>query len=265
MIERIYPGPAEGSPAVSQRRTFMSVRKVRSMVALVLVLGGCASTESSPASEPTEGEAGGGGNGGPPAGPPPPSGVASSLSSIVDHVGLDYVYDGAYGAVVPVLLLNDGVACDCFDEDLDNVTLADLQRRRPEALGQWRVNGEQIDLNWGKGWDELYFTATGLPLGDDWRTSTTYIRITSIGAAGTDTYAAASKEITFDETGRFAFAGAAVADGSTATSRSRGSYAVKGWMATLHFDDGTERRLTALTSSDKPGGTLWLGGGAYSQ
>jgi hypothetical protein len=78
--------------------------------------------------------------------------------------------------------------------------------------------------------------------------------------ASTNTYAAASKEITFDETGRVAFAGAAVADGSTATSRSRGSYAVKGWMATLHFDDGTERRLTALTSSDKPGGTLWLGG-----
>lgn len=238
----------------------MCVRKAWSMVALVVGLGGCPSTEESTTGAPTGPEPGGGGG----SSAAPPDGVAGRLSSIVDHVGLDYAYDGSYGQVVPVLLLNNGVACDCLDEDLDRVTLADLQQRRPEALGQWRASGEHVDVNWGKGWDELYFTATGLPLGDDWRASATYVRITSIGYAGTDTYAAASKEITFDAAGHFALAGAAVAEGSVGVSKSRGSYVVKGWMATLRFEDGTERRLTALTSSDKPGNTLWLGGGAYA-
>jgi hypothetical protein len=43
-----------------------------------------------------------------------------------------------------------------------------------------------------------------------------------------------------------------------------GTYAVHGWMMTLTFDDGKTLRSSAVTSSDQPGGVLWLGGTPFS-
>jgi hypothetical protein len=206
----------------------------------------------------------GGTSGGPtedPNGPP-----AQSLSANIDRVGLDM--DGTM-AVQPILLLKGGVACKCLDEDLDTVTIEDVRKRRPKDVakdvGQWRPGTKKAEVNWGTKWKELYFNVNGLQLGDGWTSSKSYERTTTIGAAGTDSFAGASKRIAFDPSGRFEFAGGTTTSSSASTSRSKGTYSVSGWMMTLKFADGKEWRVSAVTGGDEPGRTLWLSGAGYAQ
>lgn len=238
-------------------------------VCLVLVLGvaGCITTTTPPAgsSGASSGSPAAGGDpgsaGGEAGGSASASSTPGSIGSEIDHVGLDF--DGF--KVAPVLLLNQGIACNCLNEDLDAVTVAELQARRPKAFGQWRTDGTKTEVYWGTRWSKLAFNPPGLPLGDEWRSANTYESTTSIGDSASGTWAGASKEITFDETGHFKFAGAAATNVSAGTSKSRGTYSVKGWMMTLQFEDGTEHRVSASTSADEPNGVLWLSGAAYTQ
>lgn len=186
-----------------------------------------------------------------------------SIATVMDHVGL--TMSGDFTQVVPVLLLKEGVACDCLDEDISTVTLDDIRQRKPKVVGQWRATGDGVEVNWGKSWSKLYFKATGLPLGDDWTTTGSYNSTATIGDSASGTFAGASRTINFDASGHFAFAGGAVTNTSASTTKSHGSYVVSGWMLTLTYDDGTESHVTAVTSSDKPGATLWLSGAAYSK
>jgi hypothetical protein len=188
--------------------------------------------------------------------------VANSLAAAIESIGMDY---GASLEVKPVLLLEDGVACKCLDEDLDVVTLEDVKKRRPKAIGSWRAAGNEVEVHWGTRWEKLGFRTKALPLGDGWTTSKTYERVSSIGFAGTSSDVGAWKQIAFAADGRFKFIGGTTTQNSASSSKSQGSYSVSGLMMTLTFDDGKEERLSAVTGADAPGAVLWLSGYGYTK
>jgi hypothetical protein len=234
---------------------------MRDAFLLLFTIGalGCTATTSS-ASKNDDSPSAENGNGG----APDTQGVApSSLAGSLERIGLDL--NGVSLEVMPLLLLKGGVVCDCLDEDLESVTLEDVRARRPKAIGQWRLQGTVTEINWGTKWRKLAFNPSGIPLGDGWTSSTSYERTSTMGVAGTDSFVGASKQITFAADGTFKLAGAATTSSSASTSKSRGTYAVKGWMMTLTFEDGTEQRVSAVTGADKPEGVLWLAGAGYSQ
>ena len=213
--------------------------------------GGGAGTENAENGEAAEN---GGATGG--------EGVPSSLSGQIERVGLDFT---ASLEVEPILLLKDGVACRCLDEDLDKGTVDDVRAKRPKAVGQWRGEGKSTETSFGNGWKKLAFTPSALALGNGWTSSAAYDRTSTVGVAGTDSFVGASKAITFEPSGSFEMVGATGTSSSAATSRSRGTYSVKGWMMTLTFEDGTEQRVSAMTGEDEPERALWLGGAGYSR
>ena len=234
---------------------------MRDALLLLLTLGalGCTATTTSPSKSD-----GSPGSENANDGTPDTAGVApSSLAGSLERIGLDL--NGVSLEVKPLLLLKGGVVCDCLDEDLEKVTADDVQARRPKAIGQWRIEAGRTEINWGTKWRKLAFNPSGIALGDGWTSSTSYERTSTMGVAGTDSFVGASKQITFAADGTFKLAGAATTSSSASTSKSRGTYAVKGWMMTLTFEDGTEQRVSAVTGADKPEGVLWLAGAGYSQ
>jgi hypothetical protein len=229
---------------------------MRSTFTILLLLAGCnppptgpAGQDGTSAPEPT----GNGGNGG--------------LSASIDHVAFDYLtaFDGSGISVVvrPVILFQAGVVCDCADEDLETLDLADVQKRRPKDLGEWRTNGGTIEVKWSTTWRALGVRVAALALGDGWRSQRSYNRTTSMGAG--DSWVGASHTLAFDGSGRFRLEGATGTSVSSSSSSSQGTYNVAGWMLTLQFDDGHKTRMSAVTSADQPEGVLWLAGASYTQ
>jgi hypothetical protein len=106
------------------------------------------------------------------------------------------------------------------------------------------------------------------PLGDGWRTSGTYERLSGFGGAG-GPMAAASRTLTLSRDGAFALTtGAGASAGGVASSSrngQRGRYQVKGWVLVLRYEDGRTQGLTAMTSAEGRASTLWLAGSSYER
>ena len=185
----------------------------------------------------------------------------------IQQIGLMTTYD-PFGGVTfrPVLVLRDGHACNCVDEDLGAFDLAAVEQRRPNDLGTWRKAADRIEVQWsGKtSWAGLSKVAA-VGLGQAWRSSSSYNRTTSTGVAGAGNWVGTTKTITFDPNGRFSLAGGTSTEVSASTSNSTGVYDVNGYMLTLKFDGGTTKTISAVTGADEPGRVLWLNGSAYTQ
>jgi hypothetical protein len=185
----------------------------------------------------------------------------------IDRIGLWVTYSIFEGAAFkPVVLLRDGRACDCIEEDLDALDVAAIQQKHPKDFGIWRQGTDRIEVQWsGKAdWEGLSKVA-GVGLGSAWRSSKRYQRTTSVGTSGAGDWVGAAKELAFGDSGRFSLAGGVSTEISAATSKTAGTYVVSGYMLTLKFDDGTTQRMSAITTPDDPGHVLWLDGAAYTQ
>lgn len=185
--------------------------------------------------------------------------AASGLLASLDRVAFDMEWGLSSSEVKPLLLLADGVACDCLDLEVDTVTLDEVRETKPKRVGQWRTNGDVVEVSWGTKWSKLTFTATGDPLGDGWRTDTRYERYSSVGTPGVD-YVGAARTLTLDSNGRFR-SDSAVSLG--ATSSREGGYEVAGWMLVLTYDNGVVVRQSAVTTKGESK-AIYLGGSGYS-
>ncbi|WP_436048111.1 DUF6683 family protein [Phenylobacterium sp. LjRoot225] len=207
---------------------------------------------------------------------PPPAPTTRSQAAgggvIVDRIVFDMSVTAGFGGaamqVRPVMLLSGGVACRCLDEDLASLDLSDLRRRRPEAMGAWRQAGDGLQVKWAEKWRPVTFRVQAKPLGDGWRTSGTYERLSGFGGAG-GPMVAASRTLTLSNDGGFALntnAGTNAGGVASRSSKTRsGRYQVKGWVLVLRYDDGRTEGLTAMTSAEGGASTLWLAGSSYER
>jgi hypothetical protein len=190
------------------------------------------------------------------------------VERIVFDMSVTVGFGGAGMEVRPVMLLRGGVACRCLDEDLQTLNLADLRRRRPEALGAWRQAGTGLQIRWAETWRPVTFRVQARPLGDGWRTSGTYERLSGFGGAG-GPMVAATRTLTLSRDGAFVLSSSAGASAGGVASSSRnaqrGRYQVKGWVLVLQYDDGRTQGLTAMTSAEGGASTLWLAGSSYER
>jgi hypothetical protein len=240
------------------------------LVSLILgALVGCTATgaDTPPAGEPST--AAGGSAASPGATTPGDgqTGAGAPAAGPIEQIGFRTTFSVFSGvSFSPVLVLRDGKACDCADQDLDAFDEASVAQKRPNDMGTWRKGADRIEVQWSgsTNWDGLS-KVPAVGLGQAWRSANSYSRTTSIGTSGAGDWVGAEKGITFDPSGRFRFAGGVSTEVSGYTSKSGGTYDVNGYMLTLKFDDGTTQRVSAFTTPDDPGHVLWLGGAAYTQ
>jgi hypothetical protein len=180
-------------------------------------------------------------------------------------------------SIRPLILLKNNIVCDCAEFNFDELNLAAVARKSPNDIGQWRVEGGKIQIKWtkSKNWSGLSFpNSKGKPLGDNWKGSGTYKRITSsgYGMPGGDNSASTfvSTMLTFSPDGRFSEGnvvsstveggGSRTVAGGQSAAKS-GRYKVEGWSLVLTYDNGKVERSTAITDNDPS--TFWLGGKGY--
>jgi hypothetical protein len=180
-------------------------------------------------------------------------------------------------SIRPLILLKNNIVCDCAEFNFDELNLAAVARKSPNDIGQWRVEGGKIQIKWtkSKNWSGLSFpNSKGKPLGDNWKGSGTYKRITSsgYGMPGGDNSASTfvSTMLTFSPDGRFSegnVVSSTVEGGGSRTvaggqsAAKNGRYKVEGWSLVLTYDNGKVERSTAITDNDPS--TFWLGGKGY--
>jgi hypothetical protein len=226
------------------------MRKV-TMVAALLVLSGCVVTTTEP-----------GGGAAPAETPGAQAQAATGLLASLDRIVFDMQSTGTSLEVQPLLLLTDGAACDCLDLEIDVVTIDEVRATKPKRVGEWRQGSERIEVKWTSTWRKVAFSASAVPLGDDWRPDASYERVSSVGSVGSD-YVGAASTLTFASDGTFRNGTAVVAPGHASSSKDGGTYAVSGWMLTLTYGDGTVRRTSAVGSTGE-GSSVWLGRNGWS-
>jgi hypothetical protein len=200
--------------------------------------------------------------------------VKGIKSADIDSIRFD-MFDVT--SIRPLILLKNNIVCDCAEFNFDELNLVAVARKSPNDIGQWRIEGGKIQIKWtkSKNWSGLSFpNSKGKPLGDNWKGSGTYKRITSsgYGMPGGDNSASTfvSTMLTFSPDGRFSEGNVVsstvegggsrtVAGGQTAAKSGR--YKVEGWTLVLTYDNGKVERSTAITDNDPS--AFWLGGKGY--
>ncbi len=181
-------------------------------------------------------------------------------------------------SIRPLVLLKSKIVCDCAEFNFDELNLAAVARKTPNDIGQWRVDGSgKIQIKWtkSKDWSGLSFpNSKGKPLGDNWKGSGTYKRISSsgYGMAGGDNSASTfvSTMLTFSPDGRFSegnTVSSTVESGGNRTfaggqsAAKSGRYKVEGWTLVLTYDNGKVEKSSAIIDSEPS--TIWLAGKGY--
>jgi hypothetical protein len=175
-------------------------------------------------------------------------------------INLEYGY-GVGGAVVseytPYLLLNDGSLYSNPVVSPYEFDVALSKQKEPKKWGTWKISGNAITVTWParnktERWEKNWFWAR--PAAGNEKIEGAYISASgaSNGAMGGNVMTVSSKNILFNNLGRFALTSIAVSnnnytDYSIATSAyskrdEAGAYSLNGYSIELKFNNGTTMR-----------------------
>ena len=173
-------------------------------------------------------------------------------------INLEYGY-GVGGAVTseytPYLLLNDGSLYSNPVISPYEFDVALSKQKEPQKWGKWKLNGNAITVTWParnktERWEKNWFWAR--PAAGNEKIEGAYVSVSPGGTSmGGNVMTVSSKNILFNNSGRFALAGVSVAGNytdygiSTSAYSKRdeaGSYALNGYSIELRFNNGTTMR-----------------------
>lgn len=181
---------------------------------------------------------------------------ATEIKGIV--MNLEYSY-GVGGAIMsgytPYLLLNDGSLYSNPVVSPYEFDVALSKQKEPQKWGTWKISGNAISVNWparhkAERWDKNWFWAR--PAAGNEKIEGAFVNAVDANAApGGNVMTVSSKNILFNNAGRFALTSIAVnnnyTDYSIATSAyskrdEAGSYSLNGYSIELKFNNGTTMR-----------------------
>ncbi len=205
---------------------------------------------------------------------------ATEIKGIV--LNLEYSY-GVNGAVMseytPYLLLNDGSLYSNPVVSPYEFDVATSKQREPQKWGTWRLNGKAIVVNWPsrnktERWDKNWFWAR--PAAGNEKIEGAFGSMAGAGNSpmGSNVVTVSSKNILFNNVGRFALTGVSVGTNYTdynlpttaaySKKDEAGAYTLNGYSIELRFNNGsTMRRAFYFYPKDKA--HLGIGSHVYVQ
>jgi hypothetical protein len=181
---------------------------------------------------------------------------ATDIKGIV--INLEYSY-GPGGAVMseytPYLLLNDGSLYSNPVISPYEFDVALSKQKEPKKWGTWKISGNSITVSWparnkSERWDKNWFWAR--PAAGNEKVEGAFTSMAHGGntATGGNVTTVSSKNILFNNSGRFALTSVAVgnnyADYEISTAYSKkdeaGAYSLNGYSIELRFNNGTTMR-----------------------
>lgn len=201
----------------------------------------------------------------------------------VEAFVFDLTYNFGVGGAVfpdydPVVLFENGTACVCLEQAIEDINIDKEKSERPKKVGSWRKTSSDYVIQWGGGRGEKVAKGSVIPpqlLLPSQSLQGTYKSIGGGGntALGGNVLTASVKDLTFYQDGSFeqsnlSFASSAAGIGWTKRGKS-GSWSLNKSTLILEYLDGITARTTVF-HADKPSDpdaldVLWIGGRDYKR
>ncbi len=207
-------------------------------------------------------------------------GTAASQAAKVLGFGFDTCMRMGVGGALwptpcPVLLMRDGSATKAMAALADPAGLEAHRQSNPKDWTTWRRDGDRVQLNKSKGWDDITYKVMYQALPANFRLEGRYRSLSGGGntAVGGTASVAAWRTYQFGRDGRVLRGGGAggsnQAGGSSVVTSSssadqRGSYSVEGLTLVIQYDDGSSERRVIVADPKDPKTAIWLDGVGFT-
>ncbi|WKA31433.1 hypothetical protein [Bradyrhizobium roseum] len=176
--------------------------------------------------------------------------------------------------IYPVVLFRDGSALRDVKALNFSGGLETHRRQNPEQWTQWRLQGDEWQLDTRYGWKALPFKQTYEKLPADFRLNGRYRSVSGTGtmAQGGTQQVTAYSLFQFYSDGRVvraSGAGARTEDAGTLTTQNQaahrvGQYRIDGLTLTIAYGDRSTERHVLITDPRDPKSAIWLDGVGYA-